>query len=119
MTASKTYASNREQGLNANGVKVPFQHRGTIQPMAKGSDSYVVNDAGTIQAKRGQQGWRVYCDEPGDFGGFDLTFGPHLYRSVMPGTAKVDFTVPADHGVRVDHVGMQSGWGPLVITRVW
>ena len=29
--------------------------RGAIQPMAEGSDSYVVNDAGTIQARRGQR----------------------------------------------------------------
>ena len=69
MTASKTYATNRELGLNSNGVRVPYQHRGAIQPMAEGSDSYVVNDAGTIQARRGQKAWRVHCDEPGDFGG--------------------------------------------------
>ena len=119
MTASKTYASNRELGLNSNGVRVPYQHRGAIQPMAEGSDSYVVNDAGTIQARRGQKAWRVHCDEPGDFGGFDLTFGPNTFRSVMPGVAKVDFTVPADNDVKVDHVGMKSGWGPLIITRVW
>ena len=119
MTASKTYATNRELGLNSNGVRVPYQHRGAIQPMAEGSDSYVVNDAGTIQARRGQKAWRVHCAEPGEFGGVDLTFGPNIFRSVMPGVAKVDFTVPADNGVKVDHVGMQSGWGPLSITRVW
>ena len=37
MTASKTYATNRELGLNSNGVRVPYQHRGAIQPMAEGS----------------------------------------------------------------------------------
>ena len=36
-----------------------------------------------------------------------------------PGTVTLDFTVPADYGVHVSHVGMQSGWGPLFITRVW
>ena len=119
MSASKTYASNRELGLNSNGVRVPFQHRGAIPPMAEGSDSHVVNDGGILKPKKDQKAWRVHCDEPGDFGGFDLAFGPNIFRSVMPGAAKVDFTVPADHGVHVSHVGMQSGWGPLFITRVW
>ena len=41
MSASKTYATNRELGLNSNGVRVPFQHRGAIPPMAEGSDSYL------------------------------------------------------------------------------
>jgi len=117
--SGKTYASNRELGLNSNGVRVPFQHRGAIPPMAEGSDSHVVNDGGILKPKKDQKAWRVHCDEPGDFGGFDLAFGPNIFRSVMPGAAKVDFTVPADHGVRVDHVGMQSGWGPLIISRVF
>ena len=55
MTASKTYATNRELGLNSNGVRVPYQHRGAIQPMAEGSDSYVVNDAGTIKPEGGKR----------------------------------------------------------------
>ena len=119
MSASKTYATYSELGLNSNGVRVPFQHRGAIPPMAEGSDSHVVNDGGILKPKKDQTAWRVHCDEPGDFGGFDLAFGPNIFRSVMPGTAKVDFIVPADYGVQVSHVGMQSGWGPLLITRVW
>ena len=119
MTVSKTYVSNRELGLNVNGVKVPFQHRGAIVPMEQDSDSHVVNDGGHIRPKKGQTAWRVHCDHRGDFGGFELSFGPTISRTVMPGISKVDFTVSADHVVHVSHVGMNSGWGPLIITRVY
>ena len=117
---SKTYVSNKELGLNLNGVRVPHQHKGAIRASAPGSPNFVANDGGHIRPYSKQTGWRVRCAQVGTSGGFEISVGNHQHRTILPGMAPVDFTLEELALVRVEHIGMLSReWGALVISRVF
>ena len=118
--SGKTYASNKELGLNANGIKVPFFNKGPIPPTTPQSPHHVANDGGQIRVIKGQTGWQVRCAQVGSCGGFDISVCSAISKTLMPGIVdQIDFTVGVAENLRVDHIGMLcQDWGALVITRV-
>jgi len=118
---SKTYASNKELGLNLNGVRVPHQHKGAIPPSAPKSHHHIANDGGWIRPLIRQTGWRVRCAQVGTCGGYDISVGSHVHKAFLPGMVdSVDFTVDEPGLIKVEHIGMLSNdWGALVISRVF
>lgn len=117
--SSKTYATNKELGLNVNGVHVPHQNKGAIKPSAPGSQHFIANDGGYIRPLAKQKGWRVRCAQVGSFGGFEISVGNHQHRSILPGMVPVDFTSEEMAIIKVEHIGMLCDWGALVISRVF
>ena len=119
--ADKSYATNKELGLNANGIKVPFFNKGPIPPSAPQSPHHVANDGGHIRVQKDQTGWQVRCSQVGSCGGFDISIGSAINKTLMPGiTDQVDFSVDVAENLKVDHIGMLSrDWGALVITRLF
>ena len=119
MTASKTYASNRELGLNVNGVVEQYRNKGSITASAPGSPHHIVNDGGSIRPHRDQVGWRIRCDQVGTDGGYEFTFGTNT-QTVMAGEVEAfNFTVDGALQLRVEHIGMVSGFGAIVATRLF
>ena len=119
MSVSKTYMTNKELGLNQHGVKPPKKTKGIIPPSAPKSPHHIANQCGTIRPCKRQTGWRVRCSQVGSQGGFELTVGNHIHKTIMPGMgSQVDFTIDYNEIIRVDHIGMQSlDWGVLVVSR--
>ena len=120
MSASKTYATNRELGLKANGVVEQYRNKGSIPASANGSPHHIVNDGGSIRPHRDQVGWRIRCDEVGTDGGYEFSIGPSTTHTVMSGELEafnVTFDVPLQ--LRVEHIGMVSGFGAIVATRLF
>ena len=120
MPCSKTFATNKELGLNHNGVKEQAKNKGAIPPSAPKSPHHIANGGGFIRPCKKQTGWRVRCSQVGSHGGFELTVGNHVHKVVMPGMGtEVDFTVDCPELIRVEHVGLRSlDWGVLVVSRV-
>ena len=118
MTASKTYATNRELGLNANGVAEQYRNKGSIPASAPGSPHHIVNDGGSIRPIKGQTGWRIRCDQVGTEGGYEFTVGSNSH-TVMAGEMEVfDFIVDQALLLRVEQIGMVPGWGAIVAKRL-
>ena len=119
MPCSKTFASNKELGLNNNGVKEQPKNKGAIPPSAPKSPHHIANGGGFIRPCKKQTGWRVKCSQVGSHGGFELTVGNHVHKTIMPGiVGQVDFTIDCNEMIRVEHIGMQSlDWGVLVVSR--
>ena len=118
--SSKTYATNRELGLNINGVVEQHRNRGSIPAGALGSPHHSVNDGGTIRPNRDQVGWRIRCDQVGTDGGYEFSIGPSTTQTVMSGELEAfNFTVDLPLQLRVEHIGMVSGFGAIVATRLF
>ena len=116
--SDKTYATNRELALNALGVQEQFRNKGTIRASAPGSPRHVVNDGGTIRSAKEQTGWRIRCDQVGTDGGYEFTVGANTH-TVRAGEAEpfnITFDVPRH--LRLEQIGMVSGWGAIVATRL-
>ena len=115
MTASKTYATNRELGLNANGVAEQYRNKGSISASAPGSPHHIVNDGGSIRPHRDQVGWRIRCDEVGTDGGYEFSIGPSTTQTVMAGEVEAfNFTVDVPFSSALN----TSGWSPAS-ARSW
>ena len=121
MSTSKTYATNKELGLNHNGVKEQARNKGAIPPSAPKSPHHIANDGGHIRPSKRQKGWHVQCAQVGSCGGFELSIGNYQHRAIVPGIVdRVDFTVDCPELIKVDHIGMLCrDWGALVISRVF
>lgn len=119
--SGKTYASNKQLGLNKHGIKEQIKHKGIVPPSAPRSPHHIANRGGYIKPYKGQVGWRVRCSQSGSQGGFEITVGHHIHKVIVPGVKdQVDFTIDCPETVRVDHIGMLSNdWGALVISRVF
>ena len=119
MSAYKSYE--RDPTLNQNGVRVPYFNKGPIPPSTPQSPHHVANDGGHIRVQKGQTGWWIRCAQVGSCGGFDISIGSTISKTLMPGiVGQVDFTVDVAENLKVEHVGMLSrDWGALVITRVF
>lgn len=120
-SASKTYASHQELGLNHNGVRTPYQSKGAISPSAPGSPHHIANDGGYIRSLKNQKGWRVQCSQVGKCGGFEVSVGHHNHKTIFPGMVdQVDFTIEEQAILKVEHIGMLGNdWGALVVSRVF
>ena len=117
--SSKTYATNRELGLNINGVVEQHRNRGSIPAGAPGSPHHSVNDGGTISPNRDQVGWRIRCDQVGTDGGYEFEVGSNTH-TVMAGEVEAfNFPVDLPLQLRVEHIGMVSGFGAIVATRLF
>ena len=70
---------------------------------------------------KGQTGWRVRCAQVGSCGGFDISIGSAINKTLMPGIVdQVDFSVDVAENLKVEHIGMLSrDWGALVVTRLF
>ena len=119
MTWSKTY--DRDPTLNQNGVRVQYFNKGPIPPSAPQSSHHIANDGGQIRVHKDQVGWRVRCAQVGSCGGFDISIGSTISKTLMPGiVGQIDFTVDVAENLKVEHVGMLSqDWGALVISRLF
>ena len=82
--SGKTYASNKELGLNNHGVRQQHRHTGTIPASAPGSRHYIVNNGGSIRVTKGLTGWRFRCEQVASHGGYELTVGS-TSKTVMAG----------------------------------
>ena len=118
MTASKTYASNRELGLNVNGVHPQLQHKGSIPASAPGSPHHIVNIGGHIRPIKGQTGWRIRCDQVGTDGGYEFTVGSNSHTVMAGEMGAFDFVVDQAQLLRVEGLGMLAGWAAIVVTRL-
>nr|WP_115093677.1 hypothetical protein [Synechococcus sp. UW106] len=121
MSIRKTYATNKQLGLNVNGIQVPYQHKGAIPPSAPKSPHHIANDGGWMRPLVRQTGWRVQCAQVGSCGGYEITIGTGIHKTILPGMGdKVDFTVDEPGVIRVEHIGMLCrDWSALVISRVY
>ena len=118
MSPFKTYASNRELGLNVNGVHPQLQHKGSIPASAPGNPHHIVNIGGHIRPIKGQTGWRIRCDQVGTDGGYEFEVGSNTH-TVMAGEVEAfNITVDVPLHLRVEQIGMVSGWGAIVATRL-
>lgn len=119
MSGYKSYE--HDPTLNANGIRVQFSRKGAIPPSAPQSPHHVANDGGQIRVQKGQTGWRIRCAQVGSCGGFDISIGKGMSKTLMPGIVdQVDFTVDVAESLKVEHIGMLSrDWGALVITRLF
>ena len=116
--SGKTYATNKELGLNNHGVIPQHRHSGTIPASAPGSRHYIINNGGSIRVTKGQTGWRFRCEQVGTHGGYEFTVGSTC-RTVMAGEIKAfDFTIDQALLLRIEQIGMVSGWGAIVATRL-
>ena len=117
--SGKTYASNRELGLNVNGVVEQYRNKGSISASAPGSPDHIINDGGCIRSHCDQVGWRIRCDQVGTDGGYEFTFGTNT-QTVMAGEAEAfNFIVDGALQLRVEHIGMVSGFSAIVATRLF
>ena len=118
MSASKTYASNRELGLNTCGVAEQYRNKGSIPASAPGSPNFIVNDGGSIWSAKDQTGWRIRCEQVGTDGGYEFEVGSNTH-TVMAGEVEAfNITVDVPLHLRVEQIGMVSGWGAIVATRL-
>jgi len=114
----KTYTTNRQLGLNANGVAEQYRNKGSIPASAPGSPHHIVNDGGSIRSAKDQKGWRIRCDQVGTDGGYEFEVGSNTH-TVMAGEAEAfNITVDVPLHLRVEQIGMVSGWGAIVATRL-
>ena len=119
MSAYKSYE--RDPTLNVNGIRVPYFNKGPIPPSTPKSPHHVANDGGHIRLIKGQTGWRIRCAQVGSCGGFDISIGNGMGKSILPGmVGQVDFTVDIAEHVKIEHIGMLiRDWSALVITRLF
>ena len=119
MSGLKSYG--RDPILNVNGIRVPYFNKGTIPPSAPQSPHHIANDGGHIRVQKGQTGWRIRCEQVGSCGGFDISIGKCMSKTLMPDiVGQVDFTVDVVENLKVEHVGMLSrDWGALVVSRLF
>ena len=118
--SGKTYASNKQLGLNKHGIKEQIKHKGIIPPSVPGSIHHVASDGGWMRPHVKQTGWRVRCGQIGSCGGYEISINNH-HITILPGTVdQVDFIVDEIANIKVEHIGMLSNdWGALVISRVF
>ena len=118
MTASKTYASNRELGLNTNGVVEQYRNKGSIPASAPGSPHHIVNDGGSIRSAKDLTGWRIRCDQVGTDGGYEFEVGSNSHTVMAGEMGAFDFVVDQAQLLRVEGLGMLAGWAAIVVTRL-
>ena len=116
--AFKTFLSNSDLGLNRHGIEEQPTHKGNITATGPGSGVYVVNCGGWIKATVNQTGWRVVCDRIGTHGDYEITVGRSFCQSLLDLEAPVDLLIPKAETLRVEQVGMVSGWGAVVVEKV-
>ena len=116
--SGKTYATNRELGLNINGVVEQHRNRGSIPAGAPGSPHHSVNDGGTIRPNRDQVGWRIRCDQVGTDGGYEFEVGSNSHTVMAGEMGAFDFVVDQAQLLRVEGLGMLAGWAAIVVTRL-
>ena len=105
MSWSKSYEY--DPRVNANGIRVQYVNKGSIPPTAPQSPHHVANDCGQIRAHKDQKGWQVRCAQVGSSGGFDISIGKGISKTVLPGIVdQVDFTVDIAKHVKIEHIGM-------------
>ena len=107
MTASKTYASNQELGLNTNGVVEQYRNKGSIPASAPGSPHHIVNDGGSIRSAKDQTGWRIRCDQVGTDGGYEFEVGSNTH-TVMAARWRPSTSPSMCRCTRIEQIGMVS-----------
>ena len=116
MSGLKSY--DYDPTLNSNGVRPQPRRTGTIPPIQKGGSAYLANEGGWVRATAGQKGWRVQCDQIGTAGGYDISVGNFVHRSLLDLEAPVDLLIPKAETIRVEPIGMVGGWGQILVSKV-
>ena len=116
--SGKTYATNKELGLNALGVREQCRNKGTIRASVPGSPHHIVNDGGSIRSAKDQTGWRIRCDQVGTDGGYEFTVGSNTHIVMAGEVEAFNFTVDQPLHLWVEQIGMVSGWSAVVATRL-
>jgi hypothetical protein len=119
MNFEKSYFKTYDYDFNHLGVIRQTRHTSCLVPIDDEKIDYWGSGGGWLKPLSGQKGWRIRLRGDDACGGYEISVGSFRCFHFYPKDSPIDCVVKADGTIRIDPVGMVSGWSPLIISRVY